>query len=129
MEYSPGSKIYSSIWERVVEAAEKYNDPGNFTTIIGFEWTSLIKGNNLHRNVLLRDDAIRALQVLPMVTQKPVGSTDPLDLYDWLENYESKTGGSALAIAHNGNLSNGLMFPIDAQYTGRAIDENYLFWS
>ena len=126
VEYSPGSKIYSSIWERVVEAAEKYNDPGNFTTIIGFEWTSLIKGNNLHRNVLLRDDAIRALQVLPMVTQKPVGSTDPLDLYDWLENYESKTGGSALAIAHNGNLSNGLMFPIDAQYTGRAIDENYV---
>ena len=126
VEYSPGSKIYSSIWERVVEAAEKYNDPGNFTTIIGFEWTSLIKGNNLHRNVLLRDDAIRALQVLPMVTQKPVGSTDPLDLYDWLENYESKTGGSALAIAHNGNLSNGLMFPIDAQYTGRVIDENYV---
>lgn len=125
-EYSPGSKIYSSVWERVVDAAEKYNDPGNFTTIIGFEWTSLVKGNNLHRNVLLRDDASRALQVLPMVTQGPTGSTDPLDLYDWLENYESATGGSALAIAHNGNLSNGLMFPLDVQYTGRTIDENYV---
>jgi hypothetical protein len=126
IEYSPGSKIYSSIWERVVDAAEKYNDPGNFTTIIGFEWTSLVKGNNLHRNVLLRDDASQAMQVLPMVTQGPTGSTDPLDLYDWLENYEAKTGGSALAIAHNGNLSNGLMFPLDAQYTGRAIDANYV---
>ena len=125
-EYSPGAKIYGSVWERVVDAAEKYNDPGTFTTIIGFEWTSLVKGNNLHRNVLLRDDANRALQVLPMITQPPVGSTDPLDLYKWLENYESKTGGSALAIAHNGNLSNGLMFPMDAQYTGRKIDASYV---
>ncbi|MDX1332211.1 MAG: DUF3604 domain-containing protein [Robiginitalea sp.] len=125
-EYSPGSNIYGSVWQRVVDAAEKYNDPGTFTAIIGFEWTSLVKGNNLHRNVLLRDNGNRALQVMPMVTQKPVGSTDPLDLYDWMENYESKTGGSALAIAHNGNLSNGMMFPIDAQYTGKAIDANYV---
>ncbi len=125
-DYSPGSKVYASVWERVVKTAEEYNDPGTFTTIIGFEWTSLVSGNNLHRNVLLRDDADRALQVLPMVTQGPVGSTDPLDLYAWLENYEERTGGSALAIAHNGNLSNGLMFPVDAQYTGRAIDENYV---
>lgn len=125
-EYSPGAKIYGSVWERVVEAAEKFNDPGTFTTIIGFEWTSLVKGNNLHRNVLLRDGAERALQVLPMVTQNPVGSTDPLELYKWLENYERKTGGSALAIAHNGNLSNGLMFPMDAQYTGKKLDASYV---
>jgi len=124
-EYSPGSKIYNSVWERVVKAAEEFNDPGKFTTIIGFEWTSLVKGNNLHRNVLLRDGAQRALQVVPMVTQPPVGSTDPLDLYKWLVNYEAKTSGSALAIAHNGNLSNGLMFPVDAQYTGRKIDKSY----
>jgi hypothetical protein len=61
-----------------------------------------------------------------MTTQAPVGSTDPLDLYKWLENYEAKTGGSALALAHNGNLSNGLMFPIDAQYTGRKLDDAYV---
>jgi len=125
-EYSPGAKTYDSVWERVVKAAEKFNEPGRFTTIIGFEWTSLVKGNNLHRNVLLRDDAQRALQVVPMITQPPIGSTDPLDLYKWLERYEEKTGGSALAIAHNGNLSNGLMFPIDAQYTGRKIDKTYV---
>ena len=61
-----------------------------------------------------------------MVTQPPLGSSDPLDLYEWLENYEAKTGGTALAIAHNGNLSNGIMFPVDAQYTGRKIDANYV---
>jgi hypothetical protein len=125
-EYSPGAKIYSTVWQRVADTAEEFNDPGTFTTIIGFEWTSLVAGNNLHRNVLLRDGADRARQVVPMTTQPPVGSTDPLDLYAWLENYEATTGGSALAIAHNGNLSNGLMFPVDTQYTGRAIDAAYV---
>jgi hypothetical protein len=124
-EYSPGAKTYGSVWKRCIEAAEKHNDPGTFSTIIGFEWTSLVKGNNLHRNVLFRDDASRVSQVEPMVTQPPMGSTDPLDLYNYLEDYEKKTGGSAFAIAHNGNLSNGLMFPIDEQYTGKPIDENY----
>ena len=63
---------------------------------------------------------------MPFTTQAPIGSTDPLDLYEWLENYEATTGGSALALAHNGNLSNGLMFPVDAQYTGRALDAAYV---
>ena len=126
VEYSPGGKTYESVWQRVVDAAERFNDPGSFTTIIGFEWTSLVAGNNLHRNVLFREGAEKAGQVVPFTTQAPVGSTDPLDLYAWLENYEATTGGSALAIAHNGNLSNGLMFPVDAQYTGRAIDAAYV---
>jgi hypothetical protein len=125
-DYSPGSKGYASTWEKVVKTAEKYNDPGDFTALIGFEWTSLVKGNNLHRNVIFRDGAEKAGQVVPMTTQAPVGSTDPLDLYKWLENYETKTGGSVLALAHNGNLSNGLMFPVDAQYTGRALDAAYV---
>ena len=94
--------------------------------MIGFEWTSLVNGNNLHRNVIFRDGADKAGQVVPFTTQAPIGSTDPLDLYDWLENYEAKTGGSALALAHNGNLSNGIMFPVDAQYTGRALDAAYV---
>jgi len=124
-EYSPGSKIYASVWEKVVKAAEAYNDPGRFTTLIGFEWTSLVKGNNLHRNVIFRDDGDRALQVVPYTTQSPIGSTDPLDLYKWMDNYQKKTNGTVLAIAHNGNLSNGMMFPVDAQYTGRRIDKRY----
>ena len=124
--YSPGSKIYASVWDKVVDAAEAYNDPGRFTTLIGFEWTSLVKGNNLHRNVIFRDDGDKAGQVVPYTTQEPIGSTDPLDLYKWMENYETKTGGTVLALAHNGNLSNGMMFPIDAQYTGRKLDAFYV---
>jgi hypothetical protein len=125
-DYSPGSKGYESTWQHVVKTAEQYNDPGDFTTLIGFEWTSLVKGNNLHRNVIFRDGAEKAGLVVPMTTQAPVGSTDPLDLYKWLENYQAKTGGSVLALAHNGNLSNGLMFPVDAQYTGRKLDAAYV---
>jgi len=124
-EYSPGGKTYKSIWEKVVDAAERYNDPGRFTTLIGYEWTSLVQGANLHRNVIFRDGAETAGRIVPYTTQAPVGSTDPLDLYAWLENYEKTTGGSALALAHNGNLSNGIMFPVDAQYTGKAIDGDY----
>ena len=125
-EYSPGGKTYASIWEKVVDAAERFNDPGAFTTFIGFEWTSLDKGNNLHRNVIFRDNGDKAGQVVPFTTQAPVGSTDPLELYKYLENYEAKTGGAVLALAHNGNLSNGIMFPVDAQFTGRKIDRNYV---
>lgn len=87
-DYSPGSPIYASVWENMVDIVEAYNDPGNFTAIHGFEWTSLIRGNNMHRNVIFRDNANRVKQVQPMVTQPPVGSTDPMDLYKWLETYE-----------------------------------------
>ncbi|MBW2483853.1 MAG: DUF3604 domain-containing protein, partial [Deltaproteobacteria bacterium] len=124
--YSPCSKIYASVWEKVVAAAEAYNDPGTFTTLIGFEWTSLVAGNNLHRNVIFRDNENRAGQVVPYTTQEPIGSTDPLKLYEWMTNYEAKTGGTVLALAHNGNLSNGIMFPLDAQYTGRKLDAFYV---
>ena len=124
--YYPGAEAYDAVWKKTIDAAERYNEPGRFTTFIGFEWTSLVAGNNLHRNVILRDGGDLARQVHPMVTQGPIGSTDPLDLYAWLEAYEEKTGGDALALAHNGNLSNGLMFPVDTQYTGAAVDENYV---
>lgn len=59
-DYSPGGKTYKSIWEDVVDAAERFNDPGCFTALIGFEWTSLVNGANLHRNVIFRDGANKA---------------------------------------------------------------------
>ena len=124
--YSPGSRRYATIWEDVIQAAEEFNDPGRFTTFIGFEWTSLVKGGNMHRNVIFRDGADRARQVVPYTTQAPIGSTDPLDLYKYLEDYEARTNGAAMAFSHNGNLSNGIMFPVDAQYTGRKLDKNYV---
>jgi hypothetical protein len=125
-EYSPGSPIYNGIWEDIIKTADKFNDPGRFTALIGFEWTSVPKGFNLHRNVILRDDGSRARQVIPLTTQPPVGTQDPLDLYKWLEDYESKTGGQALAISHNGNLSNGWMFPTEVTYAGGKVDKNYV---
>jgi len=125
-QYSPGATIYDTVWDRIIEAAENYNEPGRFTAFIGFEWTSVPKGFNLHRNVILRDNGNRAGQVIPMTTQPPVGSTDPLDLYKWLDDYEEKTGGRALAIAHNGNLSNGWMFPVDRTYAGGRVNKEYV---
>ena len=125
-DYAPGSRVSNNVWERIVDAAEEYNDPGTFTAFIGFEWTSVPKGFNLHRNVILRDGGVRARQVVPLTTQPPLGTTDPLDLYKWLENYEDKTNGQAFALAHNGNLSNGWMFPTDRTYAGGKVDKNYV---
>jgi hypothetical protein len=111
-----------SVWEDYLEAAEEYNDPGRFTTIIGYEWTSTEGGNNLHRNVLYRDGADLARQMLPYTTAE---SFDPEDLWNWMERYEEKTGGRLLALAHNGNLSNGLMFPMINPATGKALTREY----
>ncbi len=124
--YSPGADAFAFTWEQIVLAAERHNDPGNFTAFIGFEWTSVPKGFNLHRNVMLRDGPIRALQVVPPVTQPPYGDTDPKVLYKWLEDYQEQTGGRAVAFAHNGNLSNGWMFPTEDTYHGGKVDEEYV---
>jgi hypothetical protein len=113
--YGPDSKGYKATWERIVKAAEQYNEPGRFTALIGYEWTSTLEGNNLHRNVLYRDGSDKALQVMPYTTTPPLGSPDPMELWKWMTEYEEKTGGEVIALAHNGNLSNGLMFPVDAQ--------------
>ncbi len=125
-DYAPGSPVSNSVWDRIVDAAETYNEPGRFTAFIGFEWTSVPKGFNLHRNVILRDGKLRASQVIPLTTLAPLGSTDPLVLYEWLQAYEDKTNGQAMALAHNGNLSNGWMFPIDGTYHGGKVDQNYV---
>jgi hypothetical protein len=124
--YSPGSKPYKNLWEKVIDDAEAFNDPGRFTAFIGFEWTSLIEGNNMHRVVMMRDGAIRARQVVPFTMTAPQGSPDPRDLWKYMANYENKTEGEVLAIAHNGNLSNGIMFPLEAQWNGTELDETYV---
>jgi len=124
--YSPGSKLYKNLWERVIDSAEAFNDPGRFTAFIGFEWTSLIKGNNMHRVVMMRDGPTRARQVVPFTMTAPQGSPDPRELWKYMRNYEEVTGGEILAIAHNGNLSNGIMFPLEAQWNGTELDETYV---
>ena len=123
--YAPGTRPYRDTWQENIDAAEAYNEPGRFTALIGYEWTSLVKGGNMHRNVILRDNGDRATQVVPFTVMAP-GSANPLDLWKWMEAYEQKTGGSALAIAHNGNLSNGIMFPVERAYTGKKVDKFYV---
>ena len=126
LTYSPDTEMYKSVWQDTIDAAEKYNDPGKFTAFIGFEWTSLIRGGNMHRVVMYRDDADKASQMVAYTTTPPLGSPNPRDLWKWLANYEEKTGGDVLAIAHNGNLSNGIMFPLEAQYDGKKLDKEYV---
>jgi hypothetical protein len=121
----PGTPAYRSAWEETINAAEKYNEPGEFTAFIGYEWTSNTAGNNLHRVVIMRDDGLRAGMVEPYTTLAPLGSDNPRDLWNWLQAYEDKTGGRVLAIAHNGNLSNGIMFPMLDTFTGRRFDRAY----
>ena len=110
-----------TMWERLTASAEKFNEPGRFSAIIGFEWTSSPGGNNLHRNVLFRDDKAEADQIIPISNYD---TNDPEDLWAWMAAYEEKTGGKVLALAHNGNLSNGLMFD-DVTFSGKKLTRDY----
>jgi hypothetical protein len=121
----PGTSAYRSAWRETIKAADEANDPGRFTAFIGFEWTSNTGGNNLHRNVIFRENGAKANLVEPFVTMKPFGSDNPRDLWKWMADTEQKTGSELLAIAHNGNLSNGRMFPIIESFTGKQIDRAY----
>jgi hypothetical protein len=121
----PGTAAYQGAWQDTINAAEEANEPGRFTAFIGYEWTSNTGGNNLHRNVIFRDNADRASRVEPYTTMKPLGSDNPVDLWKWMEAYETTTGGHVLAIAHNGNLSNGRMFPLIEAF-GRKLDRDYV---
>jgi hypothetical protein len=124
--YQPGNPAYRATWEQIVAAGDAFNEPGRFTTLFGFEWTSLVQGNNLHRVVLMRDGAEVAAQVEPYTTYPPVGSPDPRDLWEWMQRWESTTGGRILAIPHNANLSNGWMFPLVDQFRGgEPLDGDY----
>jgi hypothetical protein len=126
LTYLPGNPGYTNAWLDNIAAAEEYNQPGRYTAFIGYEWTSNTGGNNLHRNVIFRDNGDKAKQVEPYVTIKPVGSDNPRDLWKWMAAYEAKTGGHVLAIPHNGNLSNGRMFAMSDTFdNGKALDSSY----
>ena len=114
-------ELSRSIWGDFVKIADQYNEPGRFSAMIGFEWTSTPNGNNLHRVVVMRDGADKAGQILPFSL---FDSEDPEDLWKFMAGYERQTGGQAIAIPHNGNLSNGLMFS-DKKHSGKPIDKAY----
>ncbi|MCZ6856594.1 MAG: DUF3604 domain-containing protein [Gemmatimonadetes bacterium] len=103
-------KIVKSAWRAYTALADKYNEPGRFTALIGYEYTSLPSGNNLHRNVVFRGDSNVANQTVPF---SQFDSPNPEDLWRALAAFEEKTGSEVLAIPHNGNLSNGRMFSVE----------------
>lgn len=119
-------RMLATAWDSATSNADKYYQPGTFTTFHGFEWTSHPGGNNMHRVVIFRDGKDRTSQVLPY---SQYDSTNPEDLWDYMADYEEKTGGQVLAIPHNGNLSNGLMFAMETidgnKLSGTAIDTDY----
>ena len=116
-----GTGLDRTMWARMTEAAERHNNPGAFTALIGYEWTAGPQGNNLHRNIIFRDGKEKADQVVPFGSYD---SEDPEDLWAWMERYEASTGGKLLAIPHNGNLSNGLMFD-DVTMSGKPLTADY----
>jgi len=113
--------IQKTVWGRQIAAAEQANQPGVFTALIGYEWSSTPGGNNLHRNVIFADGAEKVGQVLPFSL---FDGAKPEELWQYLENYENRTGGSVLAIPHNGNISNGLMFSA-TDFDGKNISADY----
>jgi hypothetical protein len=109
-------------WKHITDTADEYNEPGRFTALIGFEWSSHPGGDNLHRVVVFRDDKTKAQQVKPISRDDTM---DPEKLWEWMAAYEAKTGGRLLAIPHNGNLSNGLMFNDVTLTSKKPIDRDY----
>lgn len=112
----------SMLWNHALGVAESFNTPGVFTTLLGYEWTSMVDGNNLHRVVLFEDGKEKAGQITPF---SAMHSRDPIDLWAALESYEKLTGGRAIAIPHNSNMSNGRMFP-DTDENGQMLSERHL---
>ncbi len=115
-----------TIWTENSKIVEEYNEPGKFTSFIGFEFTLMPNGNNLHRVVIFRDGKEKTDTVLPLST---FTATSVDKLWDYMDGYEKSTGGKVLAIPHNSNVSNGLMFemvgpgggPMTAEYAKRRV--------
>ncbi len=108
-------------WKEITENVDRFNQPGIFTAFIGYEWTAMPTGDNLHRVVIFKDDAKKAQEIIPF---SALDSDKPEELWKFLENYNKKTGGEAISISHNSNISGGRMFPLKNSY-GEAIDRAY----
>ncbi len=117
--------VQVDIWKKMTDVVESHNEPGQFTALIGYEWSSNYGGgNNLHRNVVYRDGKALADQVRPFTTFA-FDSDQPRKLWEWMAAYEEQTGGKVLAVPHNGNLSNGLMFATETA-DGNPIDKHWV---
>jgi hypothetical protein len=109
-------EIAGSVWKKNIEIADKYYQPGKFTTFVAYEWTSMPNNRNMHRNVFFRDS-----KNVPTLPFSAVNSLQPEDLWAWMDT-QRKAGVKLFAISHNANLSDGIMFPLDVDSKGRPID-------
>lgn len=110
-----------TLWQRAVAMAEKYNNPGRFTTFAGFEWSAagLL---NLHRAVIFKDEADKTARIIPFSQSD---SEYPEDLWNFLEGYENDFDGEVIAIPHNPNVSSGKMFATH-KFGGDPLTEEWL---
>ncbi len=109
-------EVAGNVWKETVAIADKYYEPGKFTTFAAYEWTSTPDNRNMHRNVFFKDT-----KKVPDVPFTAIDSTHPEDLWAWMDS-QRKAGNEVLAISHNANLSDGIMFPLDVDNKGRPID-------
>jgi hypothetical protein len=110
--------VARSAWQEIIEAAERHNDPGSFTTFIGYEYTaSGPEFENLHRNVIFRGSQV------PRQPFARLDSTNPEDLWEWMDANREQ-GIESIAIPHNSNGSNGWMFQT-TNWAGEPIDAAY----
>jgi hypothetical protein len=111
--------VSKTIWQEVVATADRHYKPGRFTTFPGYEWTSNPGQENLHRVVVF--ESSKGAPDLPF---SAFDSDKPEDLWKWMDGLRAK-GARLLAIPHNGNASNGLMFPEERSYGGSQLDRAY----
>src|SRR5262245_200446 len=111
--------IGRTIWQEVVATANKHYQPGKFTTFPGFEWPSNPSEQNLHRVVIFKDAA-----KVPDIPYSALDSDREEDLWKWMDSMRDK-GMTLLAVPHNGNASNGLMFPVSKTYGGSELTRDY----
>jgi len=114
-------EISRSVWGEIMAASDRHNEPGKFTAFMGWEWSSTPGGANLHRVVVMKEGKEKGEQFIPYTA---LDSDKPEDLWKWLDNTSSKTGANFLAIPHNSNISQGLMFPLQDS-EGKLISKEY----
>lgn len=118
-DYGIDEDFVADVWESVVAVAERHNDPGRFTTFVGYEYSS--GSPMLHRNVMFAGGPAHTLQARPFSSYD---SRNPEDLWAYLESYRKKTGSDVIAIPHNSNLSRGSMFRT-VTYEGKPLSSDY----
>lgn len=120
----PGTAIIRrNTWDASIEAADAYNNPGEFSAIIGWEWSSIPAGANLHRVIFTASDASVAKNWIPYASSE---SNYPEDLWRWLDKTSAETGADFISIPHNSNISRGFMFPAEKTLKDNPIDEEWI---